>query len=116
MAKFNRVVSMDIKVDPSPAVESMEALMSDAISYRSMQAAQEIDISAWLGWGEGIAVLDCRICHGKTEGRITYIADGRTAMHKDCMVGVLVEAPIETFEEIRDRLEQGDPLFGEEDE
>lgn len=116
MAKFDRLVSMDIKVDPSPAVESMEALMADAISYRSMQAAQEIDISAWLGWGEGIAVLDCRICHGKTEGRITFVADGRTAMHKDCMVGALIDAPTEMFDEIVQRLEQGEALFGEEDE
>jgi hypothetical protein len=63
-----------------------------------------------------LLVLDCRICHGKTEGRITFVADGQTAMHKDCMVGTLNDAPTEMFDEIVQRLEQGEALFGEEDE
>lgn len=95
---------------------SQEVELKRQIELHTAAAVEEIDISSWLGWGEGIPVLPCVLCGERTVGRITFVADRRTAMHKDCMVGKLIDAPTETFEEIVDRLEQGEALFGEDDE
>lgn len=112
MAKF---APINLQIDTSDT----EAKLKEMIEKYTAEAVAEIDLSRWLGWGEGIAVLNCIICGGRTEGRITFVTDyGGTprAMHKDCMVSTLAEAPTEMFEEIVQRLEQGDTLFGEDGE
>lgn len=115
MASFGNV---NVTVSASAAQAEMERLIRE----HTARAIAEIDISKWLGWGEGVPVLNCIICGEKTEGRITFVTNsgGKNgspkAMHKDCMAGTLDDAPTEKFEEIVQRLEQGEALFGEDDE
>jgi len=79
-------------------------------------AIDDLDLSGWLGWSDGIDGCMCVLCEQPTRGFRTYTFRLKpvVAAHRSCMLGALDEGSPDSFEEIKERIGGGGPLFAEE--